>query len=363
MPVRGGTQVKAARLHAYGDDTLRLDEVPDPQVSGPHDVIVRIGGAGVCRTDLHVMEGVWRGIQDPALPYTLGHENAGWVEEVGPSVTSVQPGDAVIVHPLVTDGVCPACRRGDDMHCEHGLFPGLNVDGGFAEYLKTSERSTLKLADGVEPRAAAPFADAGLTAYRAVKKAAALLPPGSRVAVIGVGGLGHIGVQCLRALTAAQIIAVDTSAEALRMAERLGADHTVVAGGGAAASAASAAVSAETVAEVRALTGGRGVEAVLDFVGEHGTTIEGPAMLANGGTYFVVGYGGHVDITAIEFISREISVVGSLVGTYTELAELMALAAQGKVALAAREYRLADANTALADLREGRVHGRGVLVP
>ena len=256
--------MKAARLHHYGDDKLRLDEVPDPAASGPHDVIVRIGGAGVCRTDLHVMEGIWRGIQDPELPYTLGHENAGWVEEVGPSVTSVRPGDAVIVHPLVTDGVCPACRRGDDMHCEHGLFPGLNVDGGFAGYLKTSERATLKLAAGVEPRAAAPYADAGLTAYRAAKRAAALLPPGSHVAVIGVGGLGHIGVQCLRALTAAQIIAVDTSGEALRLAERVGADATVHAAagqsGGApgdAADAATTAVATDTVAQVRVAHGRR----------------------------------------------------------------------------------------------------------
>ncbi len=342
--------MKAARLHAYGDDELHIDEVPDPAVQGPHDVIVRIGGAGVCRTDLHVMEGIWRGIQDPRLPYTLGHENAGWVEEVGPSVTAVRPGDAVIVHPLITDGVCPACRRGEDMHCEHAAFPGLNVDGGFAQYLRTVERSTLKLDEGLAPDDVAAYADAGLTAYRAVKKAAALLAPGSRCAVIGVGGLGHIGVQCLRAVSGAEIIAVDVSDEALRMAARLGADAVVKAGDAAAA-------------EVRELTGGRGAEAVLDFVGELGTTAQGPAMLAVGGTYFVIGYGGRVDLSAIEIISREISVVGSLVGSFTELSELMALAARGEVKLETIKYRFDDVNAALADLRDGRLHGRGVLVP
>jgi len=342
--------VKAARLHEYGDDRLHLDEVPDPQIQGPHDVIVRIGGAGVCRTDLHVMEGIWRGIQDPQLPYTLGHENAGWVEEVGSSVTTVRPGEAVIVHPLVTDGVCPACRRGEDMHCEHASFPGLNVDGGFAQYLKTVERSALKLDEGLVPKDAAAYADAGLTAYRAVKKAAKLLAPGSRCAVIGVGGLGHIGVQCLRALSGAEIIALDVADEALQMATRMGADHVVKAGD-------------DAVEQVRELTRGRGVEVVLDFVGELGTTAQGPAMLAVGGTYFVIGYGGRVDLAAIEIISREISVVGSLVGSYTELAELMALAAQGKVKLETVEYRFDDVNTALADLRDGRLHGRGVLVP
>ena len=342
--------MKAARLHEYGDERLHLDEVPDPGIQGPHDVIVRIGGAGVCRTDLHVMEGIWRGIQDPALPYTLGHENAGWVEEVGASVTTLKPGDAVIVHPLKTDGVCPACRRGEDMHCEHAEFPGLNVDGGFAQYLRTVERSTLKLEEGLAPKEVAAYADAGLTAYRAVKKATALLRPGARCAVIGIGGLGHIGVQCLRATSGAEIIAVDVSDEALKMAARMGADHVVKAG-------------ADAASQVRELTHGRGVEVVLDFVGELGTTVQGPAMLAVGGTYFVIGYGGRVDLAAIEIISREISVVGSLVGSYAELAELMALAAQGRVKLETREYGLSEVNTALADLRDGRLHGRGVLVP
>ena len=219
--------MKAARLHGYGDDRLQLDEVAEPTIQGPHDVIVRIGSAGVCRTDLHVMEGIWRGIQDPDLPYALGHENAGWVQEVGSSVTTLKVGDPVIVHPLMSDGVCAACRRGEDMHCEHARFPGLNVDGGFAQYLRTLERSTLKLAEGLPPSQVAAYADAGLTAYRAAKKASALLSPGSRCAVIGIGGLGHIGVQCLRALCGTEIIALDRSDEALQLALRLGADHVV----------------------------------------------------------------------------------------------------------------------------------------
>lgn len=342
--------MKAARLHAYGDDRLHLDEVPDPTIEGPFDVIVRIGGAGVCRTDLHVMEGIWRGIQDPRLPYTLGHENAGWVAEVGSAVGSVCAGDAVIVHPLMTDGVCPACRRGEDMHCDHAQFPGLNVDGGFAQYLKTVERSIFKLDEGLAPKEVAPYADAGLTAYRAVKRAVELLPPGSSCVAIGLGGLGHVGVQCLRAMCSAEIIVVDVSDEALQMAGRLGADHVVKAGG-------------DAVAQVRELTAGKGVQVVLDFVGEQGTTRQGPSMLATGGTYFVVGYGGRIDLPAIEMISREIRVVGSLVGSYTELSELMALAARGKVKLETHEYLFDDVNGALADLRNGRLHGRGVLVP
>jgi NAD+-dependent secondary alcohol dehydrogenase Adh1 len=342
--------MKAARLHSYEEDHLHVDDVPEPGITEPHDVIVRIGGAGLCRTDLHIIEGIWRGILDPQLPYTLGHENAGWVEEIGDSVTTVAPGDAVVVHPLITCGVCTGCRRGEDMYCVNNQFPGLSTDGGFAQYLKTSERSCIKLEGGLEPKDVAPYADAGITAYRAAKKAAQILTPGTRCVVIGAGGLGHIGLQSLKALTPAEVIVVDRSEEALKLSSRLGADHTVQAGD-------------EVVEDVRALADGQGVDAVIDFVGEHGTTAQGPAMLAQGGTYYVVGYGGRVDLAAIDVIFNEISVVGNLVGNYTELSELMTLAAQGQVELTTRVYGLDQINEAIDDLDAGRIQGRGVLVP
>src|SRR5256886_14587128 len=132
--------MKAARLHRY-DQRPVVEEVPEPEITRPHDVIVRVGGAGLCRTDLHIIEGQWKEKSGVALPYTLGHENAGWVHEAGPAVTNVSVGDTVIVHPLMTWGFCRACRAGDDMHCSGGTFPGIGVDGGFAEFLKTSARS------------------------------------------------------------------------------------------------------------------------------------------------------------------------------------------------------------------------------
>lgn len=343
--------MKAARLHSYDEDHLHIDDVAEPGIEGPHDVIVRIGGAGLCRTDLHIIEGIWRGILDPELPYTLGHENAGWVEEVGDSVTTVSPGDAVVVHPLVSCGVCAGCRRGEDMYCSNSTFPGLNANGGFADYLRTSERACIKLEGGLEPKDVAPYADAGITAYRAAKKAAAKLMPGSRCAVIGAGGLGHIGVQSLKALCSTEVIAVDTSDAALALADRLGADHVVRS-------------DSDVVEKVRAFgDGDGGIEAVIDFVGEHGTTDQGPAMLAQGGTYYVVGYGGRVNLPAIDVIFSEISVVGNLVGNYTELSELMKLAAQGKVELTTRAYGLDQINDAIDDFNAGRIQGRGVLVP
>src|SRR5450759_2791288 len=163
--------MKAVRLFVY-NEPVKMVDVPDPKIEAPTDVIVKIGGAGVCRTDLHIIEAVWReALGNPALPYTIGHENAGWIEEVGSGVTNLKKGDPVILHPLRSCGLCRACRAGYDMYCEQGIFPGLDgTDGGYAEYLKTSVRSVIKLAPGTDPVPLAPFADAGITAYHAVKR-------------------------------------------------------------------------------------------------------------------------------------------------------------------------------------------------
>ena len=197
--------MKAVRLHEYGQRPV-VEEVAEPEITDPLDVIVRIGGAGLCRTDLHIIEGQWKEKSGVELPYTLGHENAGWVHEAGTAVTNVAPGDAVIVHPLITCGACRACRAGDDMHCATNLFPGISANGGFAELLRTNSRAVVKLAPGVEPKDVAAHADAGLTAYHAVKKAGEILHPGTTAVVIGAGGLGHIGIQSLKTLTAATVI-------------------------------------------------------------------------------------------------------------------------------------------------------------
>lgn len=340
--------MKALRVHEYQQPPT-LDDIAEPSVRGPFDVIVEVGGAGLCRTDLHIVEGQWAEKSGVQLPYVIGHENAGWVRAVGSSVTNVAIGDPVICHPLVTCGLCPACRAGDDVHCQSSEFPGISTDGGMATFLRTSARSLVRLASGVDPADVAALADAGLTAYHAVRKASPFLRPGTHVVSIGAGGLGHIGVQCLVAMTTAEITVVDRNPNALALARDLGAKHTVRAGDSA-------------VDEVRDLTDG-GAQVVIDFVGESGTEAAGLAMLRRAGSYFVVGYGGHVDVRTIDIISEEINVIGNLVGSYTDLVELMALAADGRVALHTRRYPLADYATAIADLEAGRVLGRAILVP
>ena len=340
--------MKAVRLHAFHDQPV-IDEVPEPAISGPLDVIVKIGGAGVCRTDLHIIEGQWDAAMGTPLPYILGHENAGWVHEVGSAVTNVSVGDTVILHPTPTCGLCRACRAGDDMHCVASTFPGLSTDGGMAEYLLTSARACVKLDPQTQPKDVAALADAGITAYHAVRKAIPLLYPGTSCVLIGAGGLGHIGIQCLAALTATQIIVVDRNPDALKLAEQLGAQHTVVADGG-------------QVDAVRDLTGG-GAEVVLDFVAEQGAENDGFAMTRRAGSYYVIGYGGELHIPTLDIISTERNIVGNIVGTYNELAELMVLAQTGKVTLHTRAYPLDAAADALGDLDAGRVRGRAILVP
>jgi NAD+-dependent secondary alcohol dehydrogenase Adh1 len=341
--------MKAARLHAY-HQPLKIDQIAEPKITGPLDVVVRIGAAGLCRTDLHIWEGQWAEISQIELPYVPGHENAGWIHEIGPGVTNVEVGDTVIVHPLITCGLCRACRAGNDMHCENGAFPGLVRDGGFAEFMLTSARSVVKLDPSLHPTQIAALADAGLTAIHAVKKAIPVLGAGTRAVVIGAGGLGHIGIQCLKAYTPAEIIAVDPSEKALALAGELGADHTVK-------------VDGSHVDTVKELTDGVGAEAIIDFVGERGAVEDGIAMLRNGGFYYVIGYGENINVPTIDVIFREISFIGNLVGTYIDLQDLMTLTAQGQVTLHTSTYPLDAINDAMADLDNGRLQGRGILVP
>lgn len=345
--------MRAVRVHEYQQPPT-LDDVPDPAIGSPLDVIVRVDAAGVCRTDLHIIEGQWAEKSGVALPYTIGHENAGTVVEVGAAVSNVTVGDQVILHPLVTCGLCRACRAGDDVHCADSRFPGISTDGGMADYLLTGGRSVVKLDDGLHPRDVAALADAGLTAYHAVRKAVPLLHAGTHCVMIGAGGLGHIGLQTLLAITPTEVTVVDRGAAVLERATALGAHHVVLAGDD----------SQAQIDEVMELTGGAGAHVVLDFVGEHGTEATGVAMTREAGSYYVIGYGGAVHIPTIDIISREISVVGNLVGSYNDLDELMTLTAQGKVSLATRVYGLDDFASALDDLDNGRVPGgRAILVP
>ncbi|TLZ98042.1 MAG: NAD(P)-dependent alcohol dehydrogenase [Methanobacteriota archaeon] len=340
--------MKAARLFSY-DKPLKLVDVETPRPKNPADVIVRVTGAGVCHTDLHIVEGVWKEKVQVSLPYTLGHENAGIVEEVGSAVTSVKKGEKVILHPVITDGLCRACRIGEDMHCENLVFPGITADGGFAQFIRTSDRSLVRLNE-LEPADVAPLADAGLTAIRAVKKAASRTTSGSNVVVLGVGGLGHIALQLLRCMTNASITAADVVESKLRLAEKMGAHRVIDA-------------RRDPVKQVMEITKNQGAEVVIDLVGNDQTLANGVKMLRKGGSLIIVGYGGTANLKAIDMIFSEFSVLGSLVGNWDELRELIELTRQGKVRVITRKGKLDEVNDMLDQLKKGTLEGRGVVIP
>jgi NAD+-dependent secondary alcohol dehydrogenase Adh1 len=340
--------VRAALLREY-HSPLEIVERPVPEPEGSRSVVVRIGGAGVCATDLHAIDG----LMEPAglkPPVVLGHENAGWVHAVGDDVTAAEVGDAVLVYPAYSCGLCVPCRRGLDVHCERHQFTGLTQDGGFADYVLVDERSLLKLPDGVDPVEVAPHADAGITAYHAVKKLLSRLEPGSTAAVIGVGGVGHIALQLVRVLGAARVVGIDTDERRRRLAKELGADDVL-------------GEEDDVSGAVRELTNGAGADIVLDFVGTDETHASAMQMLARRGLYSIVGYGGIVSHPSVAFVVGETVVAGNLVGSWIDLWELLQLHGRGDVTLRSEMHPLEDVNDVLDSLRDGDVTGRAVLVP
>ncbi len=346
--------MRAARLHEYTDDMsagLSIDEIEKPQVTTSSDVIVAVEGAGWCQTDNHIIEGMWEEYVPQPLPMTLGHENAGTVLEVADEVELVSEGEQVICHPVQTCGTCRPCRLGETMYCENDKFNGLTTDGGFADQLLTSERAVIPLPDGVDPADIAPHADAGITAYHAAKKAVRDLNPGDYAVVIGIGGLGHIGLQCLDAMSAATIIAVDIKASARDLADSLGAAYTLDP------------TSEDIPTEVADITDGVGAAQVLDFVGGDETTALAPEICAAGGDHHIIGYGGHIHQPAQALVNGEFAYQGNIVGRYAELQELVALVEQGDVDLHTSQYPLEKINTVAEKLEHREIDGRAVIMP
>jgi len=330
-----------------------LVEVPVPE-PGPGEVLIKVGGAGLCHSDLHLME--WPAGQLPFdPPFTLGHENAGWVEQVGEGVDGLEEGEAVIVYGPWGCGSCRACRLSREDYCERqleiGRFGGgLGFDGGLAEYmLVPSPRLLIPLGD-LDPRDAAPLTDAALTPYHAIKRALPRLVPGSTAVVIGVGGLGQMAVQLLKALSAARVIAVDLSAEKLERARELGAEATLEPG-------------EDTAATIRELTGGRGAELVLDVVGSDSTLALAAASLAFEADLILLGLaGGSIEYGAMT-LPWGASIATTYWGTAVGLMEVVELARSGQIELDVERVPLDRVGETYDRLRAGEIEGRAVACP
>ncbi|WP_229397860.1 NAD(P)-dependent alcohol dehydrogenase [Micromonospora okii] len=349
--------MRALRLPSWKSEP-ELVEVDEP-TPGPGQVVVRIGAAGACHSDLHLMHDFDTGSVPWNPPFTLGHENAGWVHALGPGVTGLEVGQPVAIYGPWGCGTCDRCRVGVDPYCENpagapvpGGGGGLGLDGGMAEYeLVPDARHVLPLPEGLDPLRAAPLTDAGLTPYHAIRRSWHKLPPGSTAVVIGVGGLGHVGVQILKATTAARVIAVDTREDALRLAEGYGADLTLLSGPG-------------TAEEIRRATpGGRGADVVLDFVGVDPTMTLGAAAARTVGDLTVVGIGGGTLAFSFFSVPYEASIQSTYWGSRPELVEVLDLGARGLIEPKITQFGLDEAVTAYRMMREGSLEGRAVVVP
>jgi len=329
---------------------LREVKMPEP---GPGQVLIKIGGAGACHSDLHVLEA-------PAskkafkIPFTLGHENAGWVEKLGSGATGFAVGDPVIIYGPWGCGICGNCRIGMENYCEdagQAIPGGLGRDGGMANYMVVPSTRFLLPLGKLDPREAAPLTDAALTSYHAVKRSIYLLGPGSTAVVIGTGGLGQMAIQVLKALSAAAtVVAVDTSPAKLETAKKMGADEVLISGD-------------DAVKRVKEITRGQGANLVLDMVGVNPTMQMAAQMSRVLGHLTIVGLGGGALPVNFHSPAKECSVASPYWGSIPELMEVISLAQAGKIKMLVEHFPLEQVSEAYHLLHDGKIKGRAVMVP
>jgi propanol-preferring alcohol dehydrogenase len=342
--------MKAARLHEYGHQ-LVLEEVPTPR-PGPGQVVVRVGGAGFCHSDIHVIDGDIRVL--PRMPLTLGHENAGIVHDVGEGVTSVREGDPVAVFGGWGCGRCDYCVTGCEQLCETPGWAGLSMhDGGYAEYLLVPHDRYLVRLTRLSPATAAPLTDAALTPYRAITKALPFLQADHPALIIGLGGLGQYGLKILKLLSGCPVIVVDVAESKLQIARELGAAH------------AFNAADPQIATHIRDLTHGHGVAAAFDFVGNDATLALAVGATRSLGKVSQVGLaGGATRMKVLDNTRFEVLFEATLWGTIKELREVIALAESGALTSIPIEVQpLERINEVYARLKRGEVEGRAVIQP
>ena len=349
----------AARMHEYKKPLL-LDQVQEAKNLSGESVLVKVGGAGICRTDIQLIDGYFREYLDLQLPCTPGHEIAGWVEEIGESVPdNINKGDLVVVSGSWGCGVCPQCKGGNEQICAKGKWAGFGPEGGFSEFVHVPSYKYLIKVDkesNLKPEEIAPLTDAGVTTYRAVKKVKHILGPGKSIAIIGMGGLGAYAVQYARILSGGStVLAFDRNDDKLDLAKRSGADHVINFRGK---------NSEDIRAEVNKATGRNEVNAAIDAVGLEETIRMGFSMLATEGAYVSVGLvGNEINMPLFPLVAREYQYYGSFWSSYNDLREVMELAKKGLIKPHVQKFGLSEANDAHTLLREQKILGRGVLIP
>jgi propanol-preferring alcohol dehydrogenase len=359
--------MSSARIHNY-QEPLAIDNTSKPKVYG-EEILVRVGAAGLCHSDLHLINGEWKDVIPLKLPKTPGHEIAGWIEEVGDSVpesAQMKEGDLVAVFGGWGCGICIYYKSGDEQLCNFPRWPGLSdYDGGYSEYIMVpTYRFLIKVdkqlttnSNNIRPEELAPLTDAGLTPYRAIKKIRHLLGPGKSIAIFGIGGLGSYAIQYAKILgQSSTVIALDRTEEKLQLAEKFGADHIV---------------NVTKLQNIRSeITSkisegkGTGVDVVIDCVGADATIEDSCKILNKGGSIVVVGlFGSQIKIPLVRAVLQEYQAYGSLWGNYSELREVIELAKTGKINHSIQKFPLNEINEAIQLLKNGKIVGRGVVIP
>lgn len=344
--------MKALQYPAVGAAPVVTD-VPDPE-PGPGQVLLKVTAAGVCHSDIAVMSMPAAALNFP-LPLTLGHEGAGTVEALGEGATGFAVGDSVAVYGPWGCGMCHMCAQGKENYClraavERIFPPGLGAPGAIAQYLLVDSPRHLIPLGTLDPVRNVPLTDAGLTPYHAIKTSLPKLTGGSTAVVIGTGGLGHVAIQLLRALSPARVVALDVAPEKLDLAREVGAHHALMS-------------DEKAAAAVKELTAGRGAEAVFDFVGAPSTVALASACAGVESDVTVVGIGGGSAQVGFGVTPYDAAFRAPYWGSRSELIEVLDLARDGAVSVHVETYTLDEAPQAYERLHAGNVRGRAVILP
>jgi alcohol dehydrogenase, propanol-preferring len=351
--------VKAARIVKV-NEKLEIQQLDTPKPKGSQ-VLVKVQSSGVCHSDIHLWEGYYEGASGQQLkttdrgvnyPLTPGHEVAGIVDSLGEQAEGFNNNDKVLVYPWIGEGLCPACRIGEENLCDKPRSLGVYMDGGYAEYvLVPSYKYLVKISDGMDTDASATLSCSALTAYGAVKNAN--LKPDDNVVIVGAGGLGLMAIQLAKAVTGARIIAMDLDDKKLEYAKKEGADTTVNS------------KKEDPVKAIMELTDKMGTDAVIDFVNASKTVETDMQFLRRRARVVLVGlFGGELKLSLVTMPTRAYKLIGSYTGTLSDMIELISLASRGVIKpVVSNRFKLDQATDALTMLREGKILGRGVINP
>ncbi len=351
--------MKAARIVKV-NEKLEIQQLETPKPRGSQ-VLVKVQSSGVCHSDIHLWEGYYEGVGGQLLkttdrgvnyPFTPGHEVAGIVDSLGEQAEGFNNNDKVLVYPWIGEGLCPACRIGEENLCDKPRSLGVYMDGGYAEYvLVPSYKYLVKISDGMDTDASATLSCSALTAYGAVKNAN--LKPDDNVVIVGAGGLGLMAIQLAKAVTGARIIAMDLDDKKLEFAKKEGADTTINS------------KNEDAVKAVMELTDKKGADAVIDFVNASKTVETDMQLLRRRARVVLVGlFGGELKLSLVTMPTRAYRLIGSYTGTLSDMIELVSLARRGVIKpVVSNRFKLDQATDALTMLKEGKILGRGVINP